>query len=52
MVFCLVNEFIKKIIVHAPKKVDEKRVQKADIVFNFVREIHFLSVKQPKRQGA
>ena len=48
----IVNEFIKKIIVHAPEKVDGKRVQKVDIVFNFVREINFLSATQPKRQGA
>jgi site-specific DNA recombinase len=48
----IVNEFIKKIIVHATEKVDGKRIQKVDIVFNFVREINFLSVTQPKRQGA
>ncbi len=48
----IVNEFIKKIIVHAPEKVDGKRVQKVDIVFNFVGEINFLSATQPKRQGA
>ena len=48
----IVNEFIKKIIVHTPEKIDGKRVQKVDIVFNFVGEIHFLSVTQPKRQGA
>ena len=48
----IVNEFIKKIIVHAPEKVDGKRVQKVDIVFNFVGEINFLSAQQPKRQGA
>ena len=48
----IVNEFIKKIIVHAPEKVNGKRVQKVDIVFNFVGEINFLSATQPKRQGA
>lgn len=48
----IVNEFIKKIIVHAPEKLDGKQVQKVDIVFNFVREINFLSDMQPKRQGA
>ena len=37
----IVNEFIKKIIVHAPEKIDGKRFQKVDIVFNFVGEIHF-----------
>ena len=45
----IVNEFIKKIIVHAPEKVDGKRVQKVDIVFNFVGEINFLSATQPKQ---
>ena len=48
----IVNEFIKKIIVHAPEKVDGKRVQKVDIIFNFVGELNFLSATQPKRQGA
>lgn len=48
----IVNEFIKKIIVHAPEKVDGKRVQKVDIVFNFVGEINFLSATQTKQQGA
>ncbi len=43
---------IFKLIVHAPEKVDGKRVQKVDIVFNFVGEINFLSATQPKRQGA
>ena len=47
-----VNEFIKKIIVHAPEKVNGKRVQKVDIVFKFVGEINFLSDTQPKCQGA
>ena len=45
----IVNEFIKKIIVHAPEKVDGKRVQKVDIVFNFVGEINFLSATQSKQ---
>ncbi|MCI8285295.1 MAG: DUF4368 domain-containing protein, partial [Firmicutes bacterium] len=48
----IVNEYIKKIIVHAPEKVDRKRVQKVDIVFNFVGEINFLSATPPKRHGA
>ncbi|MCM1159662.1 MAG: DUF4368 domain-containing protein [Roseburia sp.] len=45
----IVNEFIKKIIVHAPEKVDGKRAQKVDIVFNFVEEINFLSDTQSQR---
>lgn len=48
----IVNEFIKKIIVHAPEKVDGKRVQKVDIVFNFVGEINFLSATKSNKQGA
>ena len=48
----IVSEFIKKIIVHAPEKLDGKRIQKVDIIFNFVGEINFLSATQPKRQGA
>ena len=48
----IVNEFIKKIIVHAPEKVDGKRIQKVDIVFNFVGEINFLSATPPKPQDA
>ncbi|MDO5337817.1 MAG: DUF4368 domain-containing protein, partial [Eubacteriales bacterium] len=27
-------------VVHAPEKIDGKRFQKVDIVFNFVGEIH------------
>lgn len=45
----IVNEFIKKIVVHAPEKVNGKRYQKVDIVFNFVGEIHFPTDPQPKR---
>lgn len=48
----IVNGFIKKIIVHAPEKVGGKRVQKVDIVFNFVEEINFLSATKTDRQGA
>lgn len=36
----IVNEFIKKIVIHAPEKRNGKRFQKVDIVFNFVGEIH------------
>ena len=35
----IVNEFIKKIIVHAPDKPSGKRTQRVDIVFNFIGEI-------------
>ncbi len=43
----IVNEFIKKIIVHAPEKVDGKRIQKVDIVFNFVGELNFFLTHNP-----
>ena len=36
----IINEFIKKIFIHAPEKLNGKRFQKVDIVFNFVGEIH------------
>lgn len=36
----IVNEFIKKIVVHAPEKIDGKRFQKVEIIFNFVGELH------------
>ena len=32
----VVNEFIKKIIVHAPDKSSGKRKQQLEIIFNFV----------------
>lgn len=34
----VVNEFIKKIIVHAPDKSSGHRVQKVQIIFNFIGE--------------
>ena len=48
----IVNEFIKKIIVHAPEKVDGKRVQQVAMVVNCVGEINFRSATPPKCQGA
>jgi len=42
----IVNDFIRKIIVHAPDKSTGKRVQHVQIVFNFVGE-----VKLPDNQG-
>ena len=46
----IVNEFIKKIIVHAPEKVNGKRYQKVDIVFNFVGELHFPTDPQTEQK--
>ena len=34
----IVNEFIKKIVVHAPDKSREHKVQKIQIAFNFIGE--------------
>ena len=46
----IVNEFIKKIVVHAPEKRDGKRFQKVDIVFNFVGEIHLPTDPQTEQK--
>lgn len=35
----IVNEFISKIIIHEPDKSSGKRIQKVDIIYNFVGEI-------------
>ena len=34
----IVNDFIKKIIVHAPEKVNDHRTQRVQVVFNFIGE--------------
>ena len=46
----IVNEFVKKIVVHAPEKIDGKRFQKVHIVFNFVGEIHLPDEAQTKQK--
>ena len=48
----IVNEFIKKIVVHAPEKIDGKRFQKVDIVFNFVGQIHLSADPQTEQKEA
>jgi hypothetical protein len=35
----IVNEFVKKIVVHAPDKSSGKRKQEIEIVFNFVGQV-------------
>lgn len=35
----IVNELIRKIVVHAPDKSSGKRTQKVDIIFNFIGEV-------------
>ncbi len=47
----IVNEFIKKIVVYAPEKIDGKRFQKVDIIFNFVGEIHLPTDPQTERKA-
>lgn len=47
----IVNEFVKKIVVHAPEKIDGKRFQKVDIVFNFAGEIHLPTDPQTERKA-
>lgn len=43
----IVNEFIKKIIVHAPEKINGKRTQKVEIIFNFVGEVEIAALNEP-----
>lgn len=37
----IVNEFVQKIIVHAPDKSSGHRRQKVQIIFNFIGEFDF-----------
>ncbi len=46
----IVNEFIKKIFIHAPEKLNGKRFQKVDIVFNFVGKIHLPTDPQTEKK--
>lgn len=43
----IVNEFVKKIIVHEADKSSGKRVQKIEIIFNFIGELDFPAINQP-----
>ncbi len=43
----IVNEFIKKIIVHEADKSSGKRTQQIEIIFNFIGEIDFPAINQP-----
>lgn len=36
----IVNEFVKKIIVHAPDKSSGHRRQKIELVWNFIGEVN------------
>ena len=43
----IVNEYIKKIIIHAPDKFGGKRRQKVEIIFNFVDEVEIPVLAEP-----
>ena len=43
----IVNEYIKKIIIHAPDKSGGKRRQKVEIIFNFVDEVEITVLAEP-----
>ena len=42
----IVNEFVKKIIVHAPDKSSGHRRQKIQLVWNFIGEVNLPNDKQ------
>ena len=42
----MVYEFVKKIIVHEADKSSGKRVQKIEIIFNFIGELDFPAINQ------
>ena len=50
----MINEFIEKIIVHAPEKVDGDRVQQVDIYLSFIGQFELpapeLTLEELKRQ--
>ena len=43
----MVNEFLKKIIVHEADSSSGKRVQQIEIIFNFIGDLDFPAVSQP-----
>ena len=43
----IVNEYIKKIVIHAPDKFDGKRRQKVEIFFNFVDDVEIPVLAEP-----
>jgi len=43
----MVNEFVKKIIVHEAKHSNGKRVQQIEIIYNFIGELDFPQLNQP-----
>lgn len=43
----IVNEYIRKIVIHAPDKSDGKRRQKVEIFFNFVDDVEIPVLAEP-----
>ena len=43
----IVNEFVKKIIVHVPDKSSGKRKQQIEIIFNFVGQVNIPILTEP-----
>ena len=43
----IVNEYIRKIIIHAPDKSGGKRRQKVEIFFNFVDDVEIPVLAEP-----
>ena len=48
----MLNEYIEKIVVHAPDKSSGERVQDVDIYFNFIGKIDFPAEEPPKEDPA
>ena len=45
--FTIVNEYIQKIVVHAPDKSSGRRRQKIQIFFNFLGEFNLPTLNEP-----
>lgn len=43
----IVNEFVKKIIVHAPDKSSGRRVQQIQLIWNFIGELEVTNENEP-----
>ena len=43
----IVNEYIRKIVIHAPDKSGGKRRQKVEIFFNFVDDVEIPVLAEP-----
>ena len=43
----IVNEYIRKIVIHAPDKSSGKRRQKVEIIFNFVDKVEISVLAEP-----